>query len=184
MNAERILGALRQRGATFEITDEGRLLIDLPEGREMNDAEIGLVRQHKATLIDLIFRETGSEIDADYDVNERAAIQAEGCSSVAADPKPDRPKLVQTAAEILARTFDFDEVQARCESAYRRGVHQALGLATEIVEQSESHDIAIDWLGRVEAVASDLRFKRKGDGRGMLLETIREESSWRRATSA
>src|SRR5262249_41975786 len=155
---------------------DGRLVVEAGDGDEFDDIDVALIRQHKEELIDLIFCPP-DDTDSDYDLNERAAIQAEGCTLTVEPPETIRPKLVVTMAEVLAHKFSFDELQERCEIAYRKGVHHALSLACEIAETARNHDAAIDWLERAEAVADELRFNSRDEGRGMLLETIRERIS-------
>jgi hypothetical protein len=175
MDAQLILDALRSRGATFDFSLDGRLCVEVPEPDELEDVDVEMIRQHKDELIDLICCD---DTDADYDRNERAAIQEEGCTLTVEIPEPDHPKLIVKASEIVARTFTFDELRGKCEAAYRKGVHHALSLASEMAENTKNHDAAIEWINRAESIAEDLRFNRKDEGRGMLLHHIRQTLHW------
>jgi hypothetical protein len=93
---------------------------------------------------------------------------------------PDNPPQMITAAELLARSYSFDEVRQSSEASYRRGVHQAIGFAFDLVEQSADRRDALRRLGRAERIAGELRFVRKDQGRGMLLDTIRQKLARRR----
>jgi uncharacterized protein YqgV (UPF0045/DUF77 family) len=79
MSAQAILDALRSRGATFDITEEGRLCVEIDRADdEIEDADLAMIRLHKEELIELLF--LGGGVNEDYDANERAAIQQEGCN--------------------------------------------------------------------------------------------------------
>jgi hypothetical protein len=65
------------------------------------------------------------------------------------------------------------------EAAYRRGVHQALAFAGDLVDQAETLGEAECILARAENIAGELRYRRKNEGNMMLLDTIRGRLSGR-----
>jgi hypothetical protein len=81
--------------------------------------------------------------------------------------------ITSTLTRSLA-DFELDpERLAAHEAAYRRGVHQALALASELVHQAGDVKEARRLLRRAEYQACRLRYKAKHQGKGCLLDTIR-----------
>ena len=80
------------------------------------------------------------------------------------------PSIV-TGAELLQQLTP--ERLAAHEGAYRRGVHQALAFAGDILERATTLKEAKRQLNRAESWAFRLRFVRKTEGRLMLLDFIR-----------
>ena len=73
-----------------------------------------------------------------------------------------------------ATAADLDpERRAAHESAYRRGVHQALAFAGDIVDRAATLKEAQRLLCRAENLAGRLRFIRKDQGNMMLLDHMR-----------
>jgi hypothetical protein len=90
------------------------------------------------------------------------------------DPtQPDAPKSsrIITGTELLQQLTP--ERLAAHEGAYRRGVHQALAFAGDIVERASTLKEAKRLVNRAESWAFKLRFVRKTEGRLMLLDYIR-----------
>ena len=82
----------------------------------------------------------------------------------------------------LADTIDRDpERLAAHEAAYRRGVHQALAFAGDIADEAATLQEARRTLTKAENIAGRLRFIRKDEGRGALLDHIRTSLSRGRA---
>jgi hypothetical protein len=66
------------------------------------------------------------------------------------------------------------EQQQAVEGSYRRGVHQALALAADLVEDAATLPEAKRLIGRAEREACRLRYHAKHEGNGMLLDRIRQ----------
>jgi hypothetical protein len=84
---------------------------------------------------------------------------------------PLKSSRIVTGTELLERLTP--ERLAAHEGAYRRGVHQALAFAGDIVERATTLKEAKRLLDRAESWAFKLRFVRKDEGRLMLLDYIR-----------
>jgi hypothetical protein len=86
-------------------------------------------------------------------------------------PRPHKPLTLSlrdaTAADLP------QEYRANVEGAYRRGVHQALALAGDLADQAKTLGEAQCVLARAENIAGELRYRRKNEGRMMLIDTIR-----------
>jgi hypothetical protein len=95
------------------------------------------------------------------------------------NPDPPRP-VTCTAADLIACRYSWDEHRRGCKASYRRGVHQAIGLAYDLVEHAGGRREALKQLGRAERIAGELRFVRKDRGNGMLLDEIRQRMARRR----
>jgi hypothetical protein len=67
------------------------------------------------------------------------------------------------------------ERRAAHEAAYRRGVHQALAFAGDLVDEATTLKQARRVLTRAENMAGRLRFVQKNRGGGMLLDHIRQQ---------
>ncbi len=80
-----------------------------------------------------------------------------------------------TAADLDPRTL------RALEASYRRGVHQAIAFCGDIADGSVTLQEARRTLTRAENLAGRLRFIRKDEGRGMLLDHIRARLSGGRA---
>jgi hypothetical protein len=77
-----------------------------------------------------------------------------------------------------ATAADLDPERGRAvEAGYRRGVHQALAMAGDIADRAMSLRECQYILARAENIAGELRYKRKNEGRMMLLDYIRERLS-------
>jgi hypothetical protein len=61
------------------------------------------------------------------------------------------------------------------EQAYRKGIHQALVFAYGLVERSAGRREALRRLGRAEHLVGELRYKRRDEDVGRLLEWLRRE---------
>jgi hypothetical protein len=58
------------------------------------------------------------------------------------------------------------------EGSYRRGVHQALAFAVDLLDRARTKDEARRLLASAEEYAGRLRFREKDRGNGMLLDEI------------
>jgi hypothetical protein len=83
-----------------------------------------------------------------------------------------------------ATAADLPKCRASHEAAYRRGVHQALAFAGDLVNRAQTLGEAQCILTRAENVAGELRYKRKAEGNMMLLDTIRGRLSGRKRGDA
>jgi hypothetical protein len=79
-----------------------------------------------------------------------------------------------STSDIMNHKYTWEEHLRGCEASYRRGVHQAMGFAFDLAEESDDRRDAMRRLARAEKIAGDLRFNRKDQGRGMLLHHIRQ----------
>ncbi len=85
--------------------------------------------------------------------------------------EPRHPLNVRLADATAA---DIDpERRAGYEGAYRRGVHQALAFAGDLVDGSITLKEAQRILTRAENLAGELRYRRKDQGNMMLLDHMR-----------
>jgi hypothetical protein len=75
---------------------------------------------------------------------------------------------------IVVRACDVEEPDARAmevvEAAYRRGVHQALAFACDLVGRSGDHREAERRLADAADLAGELRACREDEGGGALLD--------------
>jgi hypothetical protein len=96
------------------------------------------------------------------------------------DDTTDRPaktsRLTYSMADATAANLDPDRGRA-VEAGYRRGVHQALAMAGDVADRAKSLRECQYTLARAENIAGELRYKRKAEGRMMLLDYIRERLS-------
>jgi hypothetical protein len=85
-----------------------------------------------------------------------------------------KPHLPLTVSLADATAADLKPgCRAGHEAAYRRGVHQALAFAGDLVDGANSLKGAQRILCRAENLAGELRYRRKDEGNMMLLDTIR-----------
>jgi hypothetical protein len=85
-------------------------------------------------------------------------------------PQSDE-RLVVRASEVVTDPKGMEAM----EGGYRRGVHHGLAFAIQIVESSGSLQRAIENLAKAEHLAGDLRYYRKDEGTGCLLDFMRGE---------
>ena len=90
---------------------------------------------------------------------------------------PEFPKPLTRSADATLADLTPERLAAH-EAAYRRGVHQALAFAGDVVDRAETLKDARRILCRAENVAGELRYKRKHQGRGMLLDYIGSRLRW------
>jgi hypothetical protein len=90
---------------------------------------------------------------------------------MSAPPDPRKPLTFRMADATLADLTP--ERLAAHEAAYRRGVHQALAFAGDIADRARTLRECQYTLARAENIAGELRYKRKSEGRMMLLDHIR-----------
>jgi hypothetical protein len=86
-------------------------------------------------------------------------------------PTPHKP-LTVSLRDATAADLDPERLAA-AEAGYRRGVHQALAFAGDIADRANSLRECQLTLARPENIAGELRYKRKNEGRMMLLDCIR-----------
>src|SRR5262245_22482843 len=86
-------------------------------------------------------------------------------------------KLIRAAADIQ---IDPDRQRA-VESAYRRGLHQAVGFAFDLVADAPTLAAARSILGRAESIAAEYRSTSRHPGRPPILDEIRQRLSKRRS---
>jgi hypothetical protein len=82
------------------------------------------------------------------------------------------PRVV-TLADV-AKDMTPERIAAH-EAAYRRGCHQSLAMAADIASGALTLGEARRMLRRAETLAFGFRFRRKNEGRLMLLDQIRRE---------
>ncbi len=86
--------------------------------------------------------------------------------------------LTRSAADIAADLTP--ERQAAHEAAYRRGLHQGLAFAGDLVDEATTLNQARSMLCKAENLAGELRYKRKAEGNGALIDHMRSVLSRRR----
>jgi hypothetical protein len=87
----------------------------------------------------------------------------------------DKQSIADKATVVSLADIKLDpERMKACEASYRRGVHQAIAFSGDIVDRSDSLKEARRLLTRAENHAGRLRFIRKDQGGGMLLDFIRQ----------
>jgi hypothetical protein len=91
------------------------------------------------------------------------------------------PLLASPSREVVSRFATADGRGGDCESAYRRGVSQALALASDLAGEASSLGQARSDLAADERAAEELRRDRYPEGRGHLLDCIRSEVDCARA---
>jgi hypothetical protein len=86
--------------------------------------------------------------------------------------RTDARKLTVTAADLAKELTP--ERRAAIEGAYRRGCHQALAFAADEAHRTRDVSEIRRVLRRAETLAGELRFTKKDQGNGMLLDHIRQ----------
>jgi hypothetical protein len=87
-------------------------------------------------------------------------------------PSDPRKSITVRMADATVADLAPERLAAR-EAAYRRGVHQALAFAGDLADRARTLGEAQCILARAEDIAGELRYRRKGEGRAMLLDHIR-----------
>lgn len=95
--------------------------------------------------------------------------------------EPPTRSLTVTLVDLAADTTP--ERRAAHEGAYRRGVHQAFAFVADVAYRTRDVREIRRVLRRAETLAGELRFIRKDQGNGMLLDHIRSKIS-RKGVSA
>jgi hypothetical protein len=84
------------------------------------------------------------------------------------DPRPSRSDGLNL---YLAASGEHDrDDAAKYERAYRRGVHQGLALAVELVFRADTHNLACQSVLKAQEIAAECR--RLGAGESSLIDAI------------
>ena len=92
----------------------------------------------------------------------------------------DEPVRTATAADLLAHRYSFDEHLQGCESAYRRGLHHGVNLASDLADDASTLAKARRTLIRAERVAGQHRSRRRHPGRPPIVDEIRRKLARKR----